>query len=351
MRNPNHSLRLLPALGATLVCCSVTWAGEPLPYAHTEAYREANKFMLQFQEELAAGEWGMAITRCSDRVRRQAETWPSTEAFFRETTPLDKILTAFPFSYHSESHHDKFHRYGMFITLTKPLEKPRCDWKWNMQTGKHGWKIDWKPERLDIPGIIAAATAATAQREEQYKRAQAEIETKMRYVKVHLEPVSKEFVIGKPMLFSVKLINFGDADVSYELGDGAIVHHQNSNGDVILADNMRVRNPNGQLVPSETPPLREQIGLGPFEATLKPGATDILIDTIDLTQQRSIVIPGRYTVQFTGASLRFGTTLPPLKPTNVLTPFYNVRPQFVPARMTIPSNVLEIEVKPERVKK
>ena len=159
----------------------------------------------------------------------------------------------------------------------------------------------------------------------------------MRFVKTHITPVSERFVIGKPMLLRVELLNLGKSSLYYRnVGVAGVV--------------LSVRNPSWQYLPANVAPFRGQVGFGGSEGELSAGETKVLAEEIDVTHRVSVVVPGRYTVQFAGGDLRVGTRIPspPKLPGDPSVPSWSMdRKQFVPARMSFPSNILEIEVAEE----
>src|SRR5436190_7330060 len=117
--------------GASAITLQV-FGGHPMwpPPKHSAEYRQANQLFLRFQDALAGQQWEDALSLCSDRVRAKASEWPSPQAFFQETVPVD-LLLAQDFGYWSLRADaasiggtEKATFFGLLVPLTESNAQP-----------------------------------------------------------------------------------------------------------------------------------------------------------------------------------------------------------------------------------
>jgi hypothetical protein len=116
-------------------------------------------------------------------------------------------------------------------------------------------------------------------------------------IEIHLTALSKEFVVGQPMLFRVEMTNVSKSSIR----DMAI-------SSVMVNDPMIVIGPNGNNIKY----VDTSYQTGVREEEIKPGETRILADRYDVDSQYRITEAGRYTFQFNG----FVT--PGIRPSNIV---------------------------------
>lgn len=133
--------------------------------------------------------------------------------------------------------------------------------------------------------------------------AQAGIKQMGKDIKFRLTALSREFVIGQPMLFRVEMTNVSKSPIEFEL-----------TMDVMVNDPMIVKGPDGNLVPY----VDTGYQIPAQSEVVQPRETVALAVEYDVTSQYRIIKPGRYTFQFNGCR-GYGMS---------------------------PSNVVEIDVKP-----
>jgi hypothetical protein len=334
--NVNVRLGFLVAVAVVFASMLQVFGGHPIwpPRMHSAEYRQANMHFLRFQDALAAKQWPEALALCSDRVRAKAAEWPSPEAFFNETIPVG-LLLAQDFGFWTLRSDqpggfdwtDKANFYALVVTLTEPESKPVVQWFWGIYATNQTWVVDYPPVKLE--DYVARKKAAIQQGEEKIKQIRQSLELKVHGIKTHLIPVSREFMIGSPMLFRVELMNLGKTTADYR------------NSGVAYAP-LTVLDDKGQPLPYTENP--SQIGVGTGEVA--PGASVVLADKMDLNQNYAIPKPGKYVVQFSGAGLEIGQPIPSRNPglfgeeDNIIMPFSD----FVPATNRFPSEFIEIEV-------
>lgn len=288
----------------------------------SQAKLDAGIFVMRFEKALDSQKWDDALEMCSDQVRAGATKWPSAEAFFRETTPLDKILAYPQFAYFREQHGGTLHRYGMFINLTAPTVEPVIQWIWSVETAGTRWSIDFEPKPIVLDELIAEKKAEFAKQQERMTQLRKAIEPKLRGVKTQLTAVSERFEIGAPMIFRLELINFGDEPIHFN--DTGCSH-----------ESLVLMNDKHEPLQFDRTPV--MIALRTDEVAAH-GQT-VLVDKIDLAKQYHLVKPGKYYVQFSGLPLAVGE--PMTVPKNAVREEHEM---FVNGSSQFPSNILEIEV-------
>lgn len=297
--------------------------GKPgLPQRHPPGRRQANMLMLRFQDALASERWQEALALCSERLRTSAQKRPTAKDFFTETMPIELVLAQ---DFGCWSCATNF--YGMFVTLSEPGLEPRMDWYWALVPTENGWAIDYPPVNMDA--YVLQKKAAIQERDERIKQIRQSLEPKVQGVKTRLTPVSDRFIIGKPMLFRVELVNAGPSPVHYM--DSGVRHKS-----------LTVLNENRETIPHTPQPM--QIAVAKKE--LAPNTSIVLAEGIDITQGRAPIKPGRYFVQFNSADVQIGEPVP----LQEMGRFGENMPMtvfdFLPATNSFPSNIVPIEVPP-----
>jgi hypothetical protein len=310
------------AVAGLLVSAVTIFAGHPTwpPPRHSPEYRQANMLFLRFQDALASEQWQEAIAMCSERVRSAANGFSTPDLFFHQTMPVD-LLLAQDFGYWS--YHTNF--YGLFVTLTAPEATPVIQWHWAILRTNGAWVVDYPPVPLE--SYVANKRAAIEDRDSRTRQIRAELEPRAKAVETRLTPVSEKFVIGSPMLFKVELINHGELPVHY------------TDSGVAFAPLTVLENQRQPLVPA-TIPLQILV----HDNELARGASVVLAGNIDLNRLYTITKPGKYSVQFSGADLAIGKSVPHQDwgsfGENELVSLSG----FVAATNSFPSNSVEIDV-------
>jgi hypothetical protein len=316
-------------LVGTVLCIGATQVrgGYPDPQdggygCYGENRRQANMLMLRFQDALGTERWQAALAFCSDRIRAKAAESASAEAFFRQTMPLEKVLTQDFGCWYCGSN---FFGLVINLNLTKGGVEPAIQWYWAICATNGAWVVDYPPVSLN--DYIAKKKAAIQAREDKIKQIRQNLEPKLRGIKTHLTPVSERFVIGPPMLFRMEVINFGNAPLHFE--DSGVAYHS-----------LTVLNETRETIPTHVEPLQIVVKHGELAA----GSSAILASNIDISRDHNITKPGKYFVQFDGACLDIGESVPPMEPgcfgeNEGLWPM-----NFVPVLTKLPSEIIEIEV-------
>jgi len=288
----------------------------------SQAKLDAGIFVMRFEKALDSQKWDEALEMCSDRVRAGAAKWPSAEAFFCETTPLDKMLAYPQFAYFREQHGGTLHRYGMFINLTAPTVEPVIQWIWFVETAGTRWSIDFEPKKIVLDELIAQKKAEIAKQQERMAELRKAVEPKLRGVKTQLTAVSERFEIGRPMLFRLELMNFGDESIQFR--DSGCSYES-----LVLMNSKHE-----PLSFDRTPTM-----LAMYTGKVAAHAQTVLGDKLDLAWQYKLINPGKYYVQFNGLPLEVGEPLTVPKDTE-----HEEYQTFVTGNCQFPSNILEIEV-------
>ena len=252
------------------------------PLKHSDDYRKANMLFLRFQDALAAEQWQDALSLCSDRVRATAAQWPSPGAFFKDTIPIDLLLSR-DFGYWSV----RSQFYGLPVPLTEPESQPFIQWYWAIYATNQTWVVDYPPLKLDK--YVTRKKAAIEEREKEATQLRGSLESRLKDVRSRLLPVSEQFIIGSPMLFRVELVNQGQAVVDYM--DSGVAYSP-----------LTVLGNKGQALPYTQTPAQIPVRKG----QVAPRASVVLADRMDLSRHYAITNPGSYTVRFAGEALAIG---------------------------------------------
>ena len=339
----NHRIADLCAAMALMTFFAVApcvFGGHPSwpPRKHSAQYRQANMLFLRFQDALAGEQWQMALSLCSDRVRAKAREWPSPEAFFKETLPVE-LLLAQDFGYWTlrANHYggfdwtDRANWYGLFVNLTKPEATPVVQWIWAIKedAGSGKWLVDYPPVRLEE--YIAGRSQAIRERDDELARIRESVKLQAEGLRTRLTAISQQFVIGSPMWFRLELINEGSVPV----------HYQNSG---IAFYGLTVCDNQQQQLASTNGAAQIVVGTRKVD----PGASVVLADKIDLNSNHLLTKSGRYSVQFNGEHLEIGKPVPWERQKISSDPFgENVWlgvGSFVAITNRFPSNVIQIDV-------
>ena len=292
------------------------------PPRHSAEYRKASMLFIRFQDALAAEQWQDALSLCSDRVRAAAAQWSSPGAFFRDTVPIDLLLSR-DFGYWSSR--PQF--YGLLVPLTEQESKPFIQWYWAIYATNQTWLVDYPPVKLD--DYVGRKKVAMEEREKEASQLRLSLEPKLKEVRIRLLPVSERFIIGSPMLFRLELANQGKATVDYM--DSGVAYSP-----------LTVLDDKGQPLPYTQTPAQIPVRKGQVAS----GASVVLADRIDLSRHCAITNPGSYTVRFAGAALAIGQ---PVRRWN-LGPFGEDESEvtgvfdFFALTNQLSSNVIQIEV-------
>lgn len=282
--------------------------------------RKAAIAMLQFQDALEQEEWTKALTFCSEEVTTASQQWGSPRDFFRKTVPIDTVLTLRTFPYHSCRTANGTRSYDLYIRLTEPNFVPVILWDCSLQEADGEWRIRFSPEPVDLEEAIRKRKAQVAARKNELEQLRKALEPELRGVKTHLTAVSDEFVVGKPMVFRLELMNYGAHTLLYD------------DQQVAVNASMVILNEDKRRVP--------YIG-GSYQTcggwkVLKPNSTVVLCKHLDINGQYAIGRPGVYWVQFRGEPLSIGKKLSPDDPND---PFSNV----ISTTTQFPSNIIRID--------
>ncbi|MBA7702527.1 hypothetical protein ES703_111296 [subsurface metagenome] len=257
----------------------------------------ARTVMLGFQQALKESDWDKALGFCSKNVKSKASNYGSVEAFFGGIVPVDEIVSLPRF----QTSGGKYNREGQqvefrcFLRIPTVGSEETVDWVWRVGKSDSGWVIDF--ETISLTRHIEKEQLRRLQEKE---RARERLEQLQRGLEVRLVPLSKEFVVGQPMLFRLEMTNKGKLPIEYEASQ------------VAVNDSMIVKGPNGNgiaYIDTSYQTLWDS-------KVIEPGETVILFDKFDVASQYHIIKPGWHTFQFEDER-------------------YNIR-----------SNILEIDIKP-----
>jgi hypothetical protein len=240
----------------------------------------AKSVMLGFQDALRRSGWDKALSLCSTRVRKKAKEGDSAETFFKDVVPLERIISSSQFFVRGRSS-----RAGevMGYLCEVPLEVPGyeygLEWQWSVVRANTGWFIDFKPKPLEV----WKKHEVMRQTREAWRN-WLSMEKQKEGLQIQLVSVSKEFAVGKPMLFRLEMTNVSDETLPYRPTA------------YMVNDPMIVKGPDGKSMAFMGGPCQTAVGL----EFIEPGETVVLVDSYDVTSQYHITNPGRYSFQFRG---------------------------------------------------
>jgi prepilin-type processing-associated H-X9-DG protein len=276
----------------------------------------------QFRKALAASDWDKASSYCSDRVKAAARKYESVEAFFRDIVPVEAVIGKPDMLRHPVKGGYNLWLGGLlFFRRSAPGDAEEELW-WQFLIDKRdaAWVIDFETksirDRLEQRKKDRLRTAAL-EKERQALRKAFQWKLEAVKAKTRLTPVSKEFVVGRPMLFRLELVNEGKVEFLYD-------HQQ-----VAVNSSMTITDKKGERVPYTFGPVQTD---GSHKA-IKAGKSAILFDNLDISSQYDLSKAGKYKVQFNGKGLytAIGTGEGPFENT------IGIQGKF-------PSNIVEIEV-------
>ena len=357
--------------------------------------RSANAALLVFQEALHQQRWDDALTMCSKRLNKAAEAFLSAENFFRQTTPLEKLInTRFGYWREGPGEHPGSTAYGMMVNL-RPQPRlgdagGRRVWYWSV-TGQpnRAWLFDWEP--LDPEAAIRQRQRLRKEYEARMTQIRREMLPKFRGVKFHLSTDRDSYAVGEAVNVRLELINFGTATVYYVSQFNALLNlKKTARHDVephpaqasTLSDHpgdspspIRDGLPSIEVscydsddadygdkpIPlrrlDEPPPggffevERAQFGMGNrrSEGRLE-GNGSILIGTGELTGIFPMKRPGFYRIQYKHkrngwGEVILGDVAPENQPFRRRSWISGASDRFIPIEASFPSNILEIEIR------
>jgi hypothetical protein len=279
---------------------------------------DAHAVMKNFRAALKREAWADALSFCSQDVNAAAGQYSSHEVFFKDIVPVDRIVKAsrFPVCY-SKTLSGDLVLYRSFVQLTEPNERPTVQWTWELRKISSGkWIMEFRTIPLDR--WIEQETNRRRREMAEFEQRRKEAESRLSGVHTHLTAVTEEFVIGKPMLFKLTLINDGSNTIYYDDQQAAV------------NESMTITDARGRRQPYVAPMCQT---CGEPES-LAPGASAVIFERLDISKQYEIVKPGEYSVQFSGRGLWAGLKSP-----------QETEPHRLRVKLPFPSNTLKINVK------
>ncbi|MHC4356489.1 MAG: hypothetical protein ACYS0H_27615, partial [Planctomycetota bacterium] len=252
----------------------------------SEIHGKAEALMRSFQQAIKDADWDKALGFCSENVKSKASDYDSPETFFRDIVPTDEMvsLTKFQASGGTTNRDGQRVKYFCFLQIPRAGSRREVGWGWTVENSNKGWAIDFKTTSLE-KGI----EQETIRRAREAKEARIRRERLRKGFAVKLTALSKEFLVGQPMLFRVEMSNVSESPISYQ-----------AKSSVMVNDSLTVIGPNGHSIEYvgsdyQTMSRNEEI---------KPGQTVTLADKYDLTSQYRITKPGTYAFRFNGLEQR-----------------------------------------------
>jgi hypothetical protein len=257
-----------------------------------------NKVMIRFQKAIEDSNWVNALECCSNKIKLKAEEYGSVEAFFNDFLPINEVTSLSEFRICStRTRDDEVVSYSCEIQLKDPNCRYPLDWNLDVVKEGSNWVVEFpiKPLNIWLKHEVLKMKVAN-------ERLRTEPEKGRAGFDVRLIPLTKEFVIGSPMLFRVEMKNISDETLGY-------MHTS-----FMVNDRMVIKDSNGAIVPYIDTSYQTIV----TPEFVEPGETIILADSYDVRSQYHITKPGKYTFQFRG--------LPNTKPSNIVEKYIESKP-------------------------
>jgi hypothetical protein len=314
---------LISTLVLALLLVNGAPGGHPLPpHRSSSGRRQANMVMLRFQDAIDGGRWSEALSYCSARVRGAAAKWPSVEAFFSETMPIEQVLSQ---DFGCWNCSEKF--YGLVINYYSKNGNydPSLQWFWGIEAVGSGWVIDYPPVKMEE--YIARKRSSIQERSARLATIQNDLQSQSKQISTRITALTNRFVVGGPMPFRLDAKNNGDTAVRYS--DGAEYY------------GLSVANANSEAVPYGDPPAQiADRGL----KLIKANSEIVVAERIDINQYQAIKKPGKYFVKWN--SLRTGQPVPHEETGRFGETMALSFSGYITSTNPVSSNVIEIEVQP-----
>ena len=104
---------------------------------------QADRLMMSFRDTLASGDFGAALTLCSDRVHQGRKSYGTDAKFMNSVLPVKEIVDL-----------DHTPIFGMTENMEEPIEihcfasLAEMQWKWSVKKVADRWEIDFNPVSL-----------------------------------------------------------------------------------------------------------------------------------------------------------------------------------------------------------
>ena len=317
-------LILISTMTLALLLADGAPGGHPLPPHRSSAgRRQANLLMLRFQDAVDGGRWAEALSYCSARVREAAAGWPSPEAFFTETMPIEQVLSQ---DFGCWSCSENF--YGLVINYYSKDGNydPSLQWFWGIEAVGSGWVVDYPPVKMDE--YIAKKKSSIQERSARLATIQNALQSQSKQISTRITALTNRFVLGGPMPFRLEAKNSGDTAVQYS--DGGAEWY-----------GLSVANANLEPVPYGDPPA--QIGDRGLKL-LKANSEIVVAEQIDINRYQAIKKPGKYFVKWN--SFRTGQPVPHEETGRFGETMALSFSGYVTSTNPVSSKVIEIEIQP-----
>ncbi len=247
-----------------------------------ELCSESKAVMLQFQQALKSRQWDKVLGLCSENVKSKANDYDSTEAFFKDTMPVDEIVSLTQFQTSGGTYNNQNQRiaYRCFLRIPAKGTIDEVDWIWTIRKNNQAWLIDFDIIPLE-KWIEKETLRLTNEAAEFHKR----LESMRKGFEIKLTALDKEFVIGQPMLLRIEMQNISESPIRWMHTSSTMVN-----------DSVLIKGPDGNIIPYADTSYQTTAQY----KEIRPGEKIILADKYDVTTQYCITTPGKYSFQFNG---------------------------------------------------
>jgi hypothetical protein len=268
----------------------------------------------RFLEALQQSDWDRALSLCSDAVRARAPEFASAQAFLKHFVPVENLAALSEFRPRGfGSREGRVVEVSAEVRLEVPNSQWPVEWRWALVRSGGTWAIDF--ELTPLEQFVQKELLKQSFAEQGPGGRLSALDAR---VELELVPALDQFVIGRPMLFTLRMKNITDTPVVY-MGTPAVMTN----------DPMLVTGPDGATLPYVDTQYQTAGGI----QAILPGEVKVLADRYDVTSQYRIIRPGRYRFQFRGLH-------PGGKPSNVCE--VEVRPGPLPDTEVIVDKLLAV---------
>ncbi|MHC4623690.1 MAG: hypothetical protein ACYS4W_07285 [Planctomycetota bacterium] len=247
-----------------------------------------------FQEAISNSDWDKAVSLCSEKVSNKAKESDSLEVFFNSVVPIKGLLSETDVRVRGRGSRDnQVTRYSFDVPVRFPEKDDGLDWEWSVVKSGDSWLVDFKPKPLEIQMKHHRMMQERYNRRGDARGHELRIEKMRKGLEIYLVPLAGKFVIGKPMLFRMKLVNVSEETLGF------------GQTSWMVNDPMIVTGPDGKRVPYMDTSYQTAV----WSEFIDPGETMALIESYDVTSQYHITKPGKYSFQFTSFYLKQSNTV------------------------------------------
>jgi hypothetical protein len=240
-----------------------------------------NKVMIRFRKAVRDSDWENALKYCSSKIKSKAGEYDYIESFFKDVLPIDEVTALSEFQVSGRSYHyNEVYRYSCEIRLKNPNYKWPLHWNLSVLKEDTNWVVEFptKPHHIWVKHEILKSKLAN-------REIIIDPEKCGEGFDIRLIPRTKEFTIGRPMLFRIEMENTSNETLRY------------THTSFMVNDPLLIIDTNGIIVPYIDSSYQTTMST----EFIEPGEAIVLVDNYDVRSQYHIIKPGTYSCQFRGS--------------------------------------------------